>query len=355
MTATDAPRPEPDASAFPAAESVEAQAEFLLEYAVLAPSSHNSQPWAFEVTGHEVRVYADESRSLPVADPDGRELAVSVGCALENLVVAAERFGLGSAVEYVTESGDAGPDEGGESGAGPLRHVATVTLDPAVPAESTEGGGDGHVDEARGLFDAITERRTNHRPFADRPVPASFLDRVRALATDAGVGVEVVTDAARRREVAALQARADERQFENPDYRAELGHWIGTGALGANWLAARIGEVAVRHLDLGDREGAKNSQLVVSAPAVVVLTTGTADPGSWLDVGRAFERVALAATSEGLAVHPMSQALEVPDLAAELSAVLELDGATPAHLFRLGYAEPDATRTPRRPVADVLR
>lgn len=55
---------------FPTDGTREEQAGFLLRDAILAPSSHNSQPWTFEVSGNEIRIAADESRWLDAADPD---------------------------------------------------------------------------------------------------------------------------------------------------------------------------------------------------------------------------------------------------------------------------------------------
>ena len=352
---SDGTRPEPDPADFPSSDEFDARARFLLEYAVLAPSSHNSQPWRFTIGDGEIQVFADESRQLEVADPDARELYLSVGCALENLVVAAERFGFACTVEYVP--GDAGRNLGQEHGASSpdpvsggetdaqTRLAATVTL--RREADSSDGG------DAE-LFDAITERRTNHLPFEDRAVPDRLIERFEACVAGAGVGLEFVTEPSAIADIAALQTRADERQFDDPEYRAELGYWIGTGALGANWIAARIGQVAIRYLDLGEREGQKNSKLLTSAPAVVVITAEDDDRESRLRVGRTFERIALTATAADLAVHPMSQILEVPDLRARLKEVLDIDDATPVHLFRVGFAESDSTRTPRRSVEDVL-
>ena len=61
----------------------------LLEAAVQAPSSHNTQPWLFRVEDGAVHLLADRTRALPVNDPDDRELTISCGCALLNLRVAA--------------------------------------------------------------------------------------------------------------------------------------------------------------------------------------------------------------------------------------------------------------------------
>jgi hypothetical protein len=66
---------------------------FLLHYAVLAPSVHNTQPWLFKVVDDAVELYADRTRALPVIDPDDRELTISCGAALLHLRLALRHFG----------------------------------------------------------------------------------------------------------------------------------------------------------------------------------------------------------------------------------------------------------------------
>jgi nitroreductase len=329
---TDERRPDPDPDAFPTDGDLETKATFLLQYAVLAPSSHNSQPWAFTVRDGVVDVHADESRWLRVADPAKRELYLSVGCALENLLVAADHFGLDQDVAYLPADDDT--------------VAARVTLRPSDrPSPSRDAD----------LFDALTRRHTSHQVFEDRPLPDALLDRFAAAAGEAVPDLRLVTDAETRRRVAELQTRADERQFDDPDYREELGYWIGTGALGASWLKARVGQLVVTHLDIGEREGQKNSRLVESAPVLAVVVTAEDGREQQLRAGQLFERLALLATAESVAVHPMSQTLEVPELAAELHEALDLGAVTPQHLFRLGYADPVESPTPRRPVEAVRR
>jgi len=324
---------------FPDGGSVEEQAAFLLNFAILAPSSHNSQPWTFAIDGDQIDVFADRDRWLTVADPDRRELHLSVGCALENLLVAAAHYGFDPRVSYRPEADGDDP-------------VARVTL-------RRGGTGDG-LSEPRptdwaDLFDAITERTTNHGVYADEPLPEAFSDRLADCVADEPVDLTLVTGESIKRAIARLQTRADEAQMADPEYRRELGYWIGTGALGANWLMARVGQLAVTYLDLGRREGAKNSKLIESAAAIAVLTTASPDVESRVRAGQAFERMALVAASEGVAVHPASQTLERPEFRRELVETLDLGEAVPQHLFRLGFAEQTPEHTPRRPVADVRR
>lgn len=322
-----------DADAFPADAPIEDRVRFLLRYAILAPSSHNSQPWSFGLSGDTVDIYADESRWLEVADADRRELYISLGCSVENLLIAATRFGFGSTVEYDPDESDV---------------VVSVRLDSSVDPDRSE-------DEA--LFEAITDRRTSHQVFEDRPLPASTLDHLRTLVREDGIDLLLIDDEARKGTIAELQVEADERQMADPAYRRELGHWIGIGALGASWLMARIGQVAVTYLDLGEREGAKNSKLIESAPVVAVLTTVDDTVETRVRTGQVFERLMLATTLEEVAVHSMSQILEQPNLKRELASELDITDSIPQHLFRLGYATDgsDGTHTPRWPVTTVLR
>jgi hypothetical protein len=56
----------------------------------------------------------------------------------------------------------------------------------------------------------------------------------------------------------------------------------------------------------------------------------------------------------GFNVQPMSQIIEVAELKAELIKLLPMPELYPQHLFRLGYAEPEKSHTPRRPIEEVL-
>ena len=54
----------------------------VLETAGLAPSLHNSQPWAFHLSPTVIELHTDPSRRLPATDAEDRELRVACGAAL---------------------------------------------------------------------------------------------------------------------------------------------------------------------------------------------------------------------------------------------------------------------------------
>jgi len=84
----------------------------LIRYATLAPSGHNTQCWQFRVAAHSISILPDLSRRTPVVDPDDHHLYVSLGCAAENLSLAARAFGLSGEVKF-NDEGD-GAVRGGD-------------------------------------------------------------------------------------------------------------------------------------------------------------------------------------------------------------------------------------------------
>src|SRR5439155_23751098 len=70
------------------------RARALIGAAVLAPSTWNSQPWQFEVDGETIRLLADPRRAMPIIDPTRKSMMISLGAALEDLLITARAFGL---------------------------------------------------------------------------------------------------------------------------------------------------------------------------------------------------------------------------------------------------------------------
>jgi hypothetical protein len=131
---------------FPTSGSDEAKLRYLLRYAVLAPSSHNAQPWVWELKDDRVDLYPEASRALPVSDPLGRELIIGCGAALEHLSIAMQHFGYAGDVQI--------------SDWPPGDFLARISLGERVPPQC----------ENEVLFDAIPHRHTNRSLFRDEPI-----------------------------------------------------------------------------------------------------------------------------------------------------------------------------------------
>ncbi len=225
---------------FPRSSPIEAQLGFLLRYAILAPSSRNSQPWAFSVQGNRIYLLADFRRDQSVADPNRRELYISLGCTLENLLVAAEHFGFRHGVTYFPEQGHADL-------------VATVTFAPGgAPSQARAGA----------TVSAILRRHNDNGVFRSAPVPEQLRLRLLACCVEPDLRVHLTDDHHFRRWIDALTLEADRMEFADPAFRKELSYWIGQGVFGAPPVLAGLERAVVSRVNLAEpvaRAGPRNS------------------------------------------------------------------------------------------------
>lgn len=317
---------------FPDGSPAVDQLLFLLGYAILAPSSHNTQPWKFRVSDDAIDIFADHARWLKVADSTRRELHISVGCALENLLIAAEHFGFEHKLDFFPRADD-------------HELCATVSF---ISGRKPSGY------RPPELFGAITRRGTFHGKFENRAIQPQTLSAMENLCVESGLRVLFTDDLDIKRKVDELVVRGDALQFADPEYRKELGYWLGQGVFGQSWLMAKIAQLAVTHVNMGKKIASKDSDLLMSAPILAAITSTQDDQISQIKAGMVFERIALLATTEGIAVHPMSQILELPELRSEVASLTPTPEAFVQHTFRMGHAEPGEEKSPRRPLREVL-
>ena len=188
-----------DPSEFPVTGTAIDKARFAVGYAILAPSSHNTQPWRFIANGDELLLCADRTRSLPSIDPFDRELIISCGAALLNFRVALAHFNVPIEITTFPQSSD--PDI-----------VARI----AFP-----GSGPIFKDLAE-LFYAIAKRATNRSPFSEQDVPDAVITRLKSAAEREGIDAVFARTLKERERIASLIAQADRSQFDDPRFRREL-------------------------------------------------------------------------------------------------------------------------------------
>jgi nitroreductase len=324
--------------------------------ALLAASPHNTQPWQFGIGPDAVDVFVDRSRGTGAVDPLRREQHVGVGCAIENLALAAGARGLRPTVTLL-------PD-----GPGAAR-VAYVRLSAGSPRPSP-------------LYEAIGRRHTNRGPYDGRPVPAGTLAALAGSARPPGTAVQWITDPAGRAALGALLVDAavaltrDEQQsrdgfvwFRGHDddiqrHRDGLvldGQGLGPLALGAAKVLPPSSRTA------GDSFWVTQTRTVHTATAAAYGVITVADPDdvrTQLDAGRLLQRIHLAATSRGIALQHLNQITERIDREATTGAAATFaprfaallpSGAVPLLTLRVGYPVRAARPTPRRSVAEVTR
>lgn len=305
-----------------------------LHAAIAAPSVHNTQPWLFRVWPGGVDIYADRNRALPVIDPRGRELMISVGAAAFNLRVSVLARGRMPVQELLPDPRQ--PD---------LAVRVTVGPHTAIP------------ETARRLAQAIPHRHTNRRPFSDVIVPGYVLDEL-AEAAAAETGTLVLANQDAREAVLGLVRTAENRWRNDPAYWRELKSWtsdqpersdgIPTAAFGP-WSALEV--VPLRDFGLVQPSRGRYATDFEQPPTIAVLYTDDDSPEHWLRAGQALERLLLTATVRGVATTLMTQPMEIPELREMLANAA--NGKVAQAVLRLGYGTP-GTPSPRRSVDECL-
>jgi len=325
---------------FPATGRPAEQLRFLLRYAVLAPSGHNTQPWLFKIDDDAVELYADRTRALPVVDPDDRELTISCGAALFHLRIALRHFGYAGAVATFPDPDD--PDL-----------LARIHMGKSRSASAQE----------QALFDAIGKRHTNRQAFEQRAVPEDVLITLQQAAHAEGAWLYLVQGEENRTALVGLIALGDRMQWADKHFRRELAAWarpsrnqrrdgIPGSALSFVSLLSQAGLRTGRTFDLGNGQAANDLQLATGSPVLTVLGTDVDTVYDWLMAGQALARVLLSARAQEIWASFLNQPIEVPELRPMLHKIIERAGF-PQLLLRMGYG-PEVPPTPRRSVSEVL-
>ncbi|HEX5879326.1 MAG TPA: nitroreductase family protein [Actinomycetota bacterium] len=333
-----------DARSFPDGDTDEQIWEFLLRYAVRAPSGHNTQPWQFHIADERLHLYADRGRALPVVDPEDRELVMSCGAALAHVSVALRHFSY---------AGDISPFPD------PANRDLLATL----------GLGQAHTPQPgdHDLFEAIDHRHTHRAAFENRPIPHQVLAQLKRDTDQAGATLHAFTDDDTKDAIATLVGEGDRAQFDDADFRHELAAWIRPNctrrpdgmpgyAFGISDLPSVLGPTMIATFNTGASQAKKDEHLARTAPALIVLSTAGDTPADWLAAGQAVAVLLLRAAAHGLGASFLNQPIEVQPIRVRLGTLLD-SSDSPQLLLRIGYATTDGPTprpTPRRTVADVL-
>ncbi len=310
----------------------------LVRYATLAPSGHNTQPWRFRIRAEGVDILPDFARRTPVVDPDDHHLFVGLGCAAENLAIAAAAHG----------------------------RPGNCRFDPAQDGSIAFAFGPGQAGEPS-LFDAIARRQSTRADYDGRQVDAADLERMAAAASVPSVDVAVITDRPRMARVRDLVVAGNGAQMADPAFVRELRTWLrfsprealaaGDGLFSATsgnpvlpaWLGPHLFDWTFN----AAAENDKYARQIASSSGVAVFLAARADPEHWVRAGRACQRFALQATALGLKLAFINQPVEVAGLRPELAALAGLPGRRPDLVMRFGYG-PAMPFSARRTIAAVL-
>ena len=341
----------------------------LVRAAILAASPHNTQPWLFKVTDSSIELHLDPRRNVGALDPYLREEHIGIGCALENLMLAAAANGYAATVTL-----QPGKLEPVPADLKP-RLLARVDLAPGKSEEINK------IESA--LYNAIPRRHTNRSAYdPHQSIPPDFLKALRLLpGDDANVKLFLFTAEADRKKITEISSAANTEIYADPDVRRSSERWVRT-----QWTAVQehrdgltidafglppVADAAAKMMTSGMLQWAASrtangySNLMLSAPLIgFIAVRDRYEQENCLRAGRIWQRAHLLATARGLAARPCNEAVEMVDHeraldrpASRAALLNEITGDStwqPTFVFYMGYPTLAAHASPRRPVEAVL-
>lgn len=298
---------------------------FMIENATKAPSGHNTQPWLFRIGESEIDIYPNFSRELIAVDPRHRELFISLGCATENLCVAAQQKGYRTEVRVTNES------------------VIRILI-----------AKDENVQTGTSLFPQIAVRQTNRSVYNGKIIPEDSIFQLKSIAVEPSVNVHFykngTLDYAR---IADMIYAGNRLQMNDKAFKTELAEWmrynkkhqnktrdgLSYATFGAPNVPLFIAKFVMSKAVNERIQNKRDREKIASSSHFVLFTTKDDTVEQWIALGRTLERLLLRSTKMNIANAYFNQPNEEAGLARDMAKLLQISNEYPTILIRLGYGK----------------
>jgi hypothetical protein len=313
----------------------------LIKFATKAPSGHNTQPWKFVILDDEIQIHPDYSRELPIVDADNHELWISLGCALENMVIAGKKFGLKNEVS-----------------------IALETKDQALIRVKLSASDEKSNDE---LFNYIEARQSTGNAYSREKLSAQDINGLKDSFNFPGITIRFFL----QDEINVLEPfiiEGSDRQFGNKKFITELIEWcrfsekeasgkgdgLWSSSMGLPNAGRFIGTFVLKHFISAKSEAKRWRKLIHSSSGFVLFIADKNDVEHWVNLGRAFQRFGLAATKLNISHSHVNMPCEEIEVRKKMAEKLGLSGKYPLLLIRFGHSNkmPYSFRGPVEEVYD---
>jgi len=323
---------------------------------ILAANPHNSQPWTFRLTDSAIDVSLDVRRALGPVDPFLRQMHVGMGCAIENILVAAT-------AQDLTASARLFPDPS----------------DPALAAQLT-------FTEAHSMASphvaAIGRRHTNRGPYASsRKIDLGCVAALESQVLHPDTALEMFdATSAPGEALSKLILESTQQLLTDTDLMRATDAWFrwtprevhehrdGPSLACAGLSAAKriVAQLLPRPSSASYHRSwltaTRDVHLATAASFGVISVRAPVSPTLLVEAGRLWQRIHLEGTLHGLGMQPLDQWLELVDRArqrgvapaVEPPLALNHRDFVPIMMFRAGIPLRVAPPSARRALEDVL-
>ena len=268
----------------------------IINYAIKAPSGHNTQPWFFAIYENSIIITPNFERSLPAVDPNNRELFISLGCAVENLCIAANHYGYESQTD--------------------------INFDDVIIASQTDS------------------------------VKIQFFER-NSLTFDILKNLVLEGNSQQLNNENFKQELISWIRYNKKDTENTL-DGLSYAVMWAPNLPKWITKPIIKFLLNSKSQNKTDSKKIDSSSHLLLITSNNDLPETWVKVGIALEHLLLLLTKNGIASAYLNQPCEVENLRKKIIDELSLNDKYPQLLLRIGYAEP-ITYSKRKPIQEIIK
>lgn len=333
----------------------------------LAPSTHNTQPWFYQLNPDQdqINVQLDKERVLPASDRVGRQACISIGCTTAFLEIAAQYFGYPLTVKFEKIAPAIV-----KPGLKPARFIPAVTI--SLAREQGESLAE------RPFYEAIFTRRMNRGLYNSQiQIENGLLDQIKASVPDNQATVHLVSrqnifGGKRMAAFAEIQGQADSFVVGDPKFTGELGEWLYPNdtesflGMPGDTFGAQDEQAERYHnglkgeleLSVDEKAGLAGAGRngINSAYLVGMITVKKDIPENWIKAGMTLGRTALLFESHGLAMAVHAGPAEVPFVDRGVQIALGILGSKdkPVILFRAGSPTIKSPHAPRLPIKEII-
>ncbi|MEK9206927.1 MAG: hypothetical protein AAB922_00455 [Patescibacteria group bacterium] len=316
---------------------------YLLSYAILAPSAHNIQPWQCRISEDGVEIHRHPTRFLNISDPTRRQVTISLGAFVCNLVTAANAYGIKSVINFL-DSGDEG------------QAVAVVKLSGLESSRFEP--------KTNQNLENIVRRRVNRGEYNPKKINQLLLGKVLELNADPDLQICLESDADSIDKLAQVVEVGTRFAFSNPAFRRELSEYVTPNnsnrkdgipgyTANLNLISSHFLPWLMKRIDIGSPQAEKEGRMIRNCSHVLIISSSTDNQTAWLKSGFLFEAVALFLTENGISMSLSGAAIEPPLAPNIVQGIIKTD-FRPQILCRLGYSNKLPRHSPRYPVTDIL-
>lgn len=326
---------------FPIKGEIKDQLEFLINFAVLAPSGHNSQPWIFKVSKKDIEIHINTSRSLEKSDPKKRQLLIGIGCSLENLIVAADYFGFKFHINYFPEKSN-------------KNFVVQIKFDSLIQKKE---------DPCHLIF-SINKRATNRNPYENKPIPQEVVDLLKKISSQ-DQEIQIINDIKKREEIADIVLKAEMEIMDRGYFRKELSEYVKS-----NYTNSKVGmpgftqgipgplsflaNKLIKKINFSKKNYKKTNNLLKNqTPAFLVILSHSDTDIDKIKSGQILERIWLILEKNNFNLSPLAAPTQIDIYCQEIQRLINTNHK-PQIVTRIGFSFKEVRHTPRLSAKEVI-